>query len=201
MQGDSLKKILYDVNHDSCPYRMNFHCHTTCSDGSLSPIELIKQATSLSLDHIAVTDHHSVDSYDSILKWLSLNRSYYNKLPMLWSGIEITCLINKCLVHVIGLGFNIDSKYLIPYKQGCSTTGIDLEAKNVIKAIHSAGGLAFLAHPARYRIDYRTLIHQSHLLGFDGIETWYNYEFSKPWKPSELICSKINEEVVKFIRS
>ena len=198
MTSDSLRKILVDVDHQSCPYKMNFHCHTTCSDGSLSPIELIKQATTLSLDHIAITDHHSISSYNSMIKWLSVNRTTYNKLPILWSGIEITCLINKCLVHVLGLGFNVNSKFLLPYIKGHSTKGIFLQAENVVKAIHSAGGLAFLAHPARYRINYLTLINQCHFLGFDGIETWYNYEYSKPWKPSPLICSRINEEVVKL---
>ena len=198
MQVYSLKEVLAGVNEDSCPYTMNFHCHTTYSDGSLSPIDLIKQATTLSLDHIAVTDHHSIESYNFMTKWLSENRNKYKKIPTLWSGIEITCLINKCLVHVLGLNINITSQYLIPYVQGHSTKGIHLQAKNVVKAIHNAGGLAFLAHPARYRLNYESLINECHLLGFDGIETWYNYEYTKPWKPSPLICSRINDQVVKL---
>ena len=47
-----LKAVLEQVGPSSCPTTHNFHCHTICSDGSLEPLELIQQATELSLIHI-----------------------------------------------------------------------------------------------------------------------------------------------------
>ena len=54
-----LSKVLEQVGSSSCPGTLNFHCHTICSDGSLTPEELITQATERGLTHLAVTDHHS----------------------------------------------------------------------------------------------------------------------------------------------
>ena len=67
-------------------------------------------------------------------------------------------MILGCLVHVIGLGIDINSRYLNPYILGESPIGNDLNVKSVIKAINLAGGLSFLAHPARYRIPFYKLI-------------------------------------------
>ena len=44
----------------------------------------------------------------------------------------------------------------------------------VVKAIHEAGGLAVLAHPARYRLGHDLLIDEAARLGFDGGEAWYD---------------------------
>ena len=35
--GHPLRVVLADVHAGSCPGELNFHCHTTCSDGSLRP--------------------------------------------------------------------------------------------------------------------------------------------------------------------
>lgn len=46
------------------------------------------------------------------------------------------------------------------------------------------GGLAVLAHPARYRRSPEDLIPAAAALGIDGVETYYGYDNSDPWKPS-----------------
>ncbi|NEO24625.1 MAG: PHP domain-containing protein, partial [Moorea sp. SIO4A5] len=63
-------------------------------------------------------------------------------------------------------------------------TGNDAEAGAVIDAIHQAGGLAVLAHPARYRKSADELITAIANLGIDGVETYYAYTNPEPWKPS-----------------
>ncbi len=95
-----LRKVLSKVGPLSCPNEVNFHCHTICSDGSLTPRDLIIQATKMRIRHIAVTDHHSISAYPDMYDWLEKNRSL-EELPMLWTGIEISCLLKKTLVHVI----------------------------------------------------------------------------------------------------
>ncbi|NJN23146.1 MAG: hypothetical protein HC810_00365 [Acaryochloridaceae cyanobacterium RL_2_7] len=59
------------------------------------------------------------------------------------------------------------------------------KAENVISAIHEAGGVAILAHPARYRLDAKPLILAAIEMGLDGIETYYCYSRGVPWEPSE----------------
>ena len=50
-----LKEILRNIGRFSCPNDVNFHLHTKCSDGSLTPLQLINQAATNKLKHIAVT--------------------------------------------------------------------------------------------------------------------------------------------------
>ena len=188
-ESHALVNILKSITKESCPKSINLHMHSTYSDGSLSPKQIFKQAIELNIQHYAITDHHSVEAY------LELNRVMFSKdsivPPKLWSGIEITCLLKECLVHVLGLGFDPLSKYLFPYIEHKSAIGKDLLAETVVEAIHNANGIAVLAHPARYKIPFDVLIYEAAKHKFDAVETWYNYEREQKWKPSEFICDKI----------
>tara|TARA_B100001057_G_C22863199_1_gene955442 strand:+ start:3881 stop:4456 length:576 start_codon:yes stop_codon:yes gene_type:complete len=165
--------------------------HSIHSDGSLTAIEIYKQAMELNIKHFAITDHHSVDAYNELRKF---NDSYYKErlnFPKLWTGIEITCLLKGCLVHVLGLGFDHKSKYLLPYVEHKSAIGNELLASTVVDSIHKSNGIAVLAHPARYKLPFDILINEASKLNFDAVETWYNYERAPIWIPSEFICDKI----------
>ncbi len=190
-----LKDILKGINISSCPYHLNFHCHTLCSDGSLEPLELIKQACDIGIKHIAVTDHHSTEAYIKIQNWI-VNNKHITTLPYLWSGVEISSILCGCLVHILGIGFDHNSPYLKPYLFGDAAKGVDLEARSVIKAISKSGGLSILAHPARYRVHYKDLILESKRLGMDGIEVWYDYDMSSQWQPTPYLCNSISEIVI-----
>ncbi len=106
-----LVDVLKNIDIVSCPLNINLHCHTTSSDGSLEPLQLYRQASSLGLKHLAITDHHSVKAYLSIDSYLEKNNSYIFP-TVLWPGVEISCLLKGCLVHVIGLGFDIHSQFM-----------------------------------------------------------------------------------------
>ena len=190
-----LREILSSIGPKSCPKICNFHSHTTFSDGSLSPTELIIQATEKELSHIAVTDHHTTDAFPEMYQWLKEQKDQALTPPFLWTGIEITCLLRKCLVHVLGLDIDLTSTSLNIYRNGESAIGQDLEAKSVVRAIHDAGGLAILAHPARYRLNYNILIDEAYINNFDGAEAWYDYSYSEVWKPSPIICDSINNKL------
>jgi predicted metal-dependent phosphoesterase TrpH len=105
--------------------------------------------------------------------------------------VEISCLLEGCLVHVLGLGFAEEHPSLHPYLQGTSVVGPALQAEAVLKAIRAAGGLALLAHPARYRLPHQRLIAAAAELGFDGAEVWYDYGMQPRWQPTPLVCEAI----------
>ena len=186
-----LKKIIKSITKQSCPNSINFHMHSTYSDGSLSPIEIYNQAIDLNLDHYAITDHHSVSAYLELSKLIDSKFHDCPKFPKLWTGIEITCLLRGCLVHVLGLGFDHNSINLLPYVDHKSAIGNELLASTVVDSIHKANGIAVLAHPARYKMPFDILINEASKLKFDAVETWYNYERAHDWIPSEFICDKI----------
>jgi predicted metal-dependent phosphoesterase TrpH len=191
IDSTELINIIKSITKNSCPNSINFHMHSTFSDGSLTAKQIYYQAIELNIDHYAITDHHSVNAYIELSK---INDSIYKErsnFPKLWTGIEITCLLKGCLVHVLGLGFDHNSKYLLPYVDHKAAIGNELLASTVVDSIHKANGIAVLAHPARYKLPFDLLINEASKLGFDAVETWYNYERAHNWIPSEFVCDKI----------
>jgi len=186
-----LTPVLEQVNEYSCPTQFNFHCHSLCSDGSLTPGELADQAVEIGLKHFAVTDHHRLEAFPLVQARLDQRRQEGAQVPTLWTGTEISCLLETCLVHVLALGFVADHSAMAPYLQGDTVVGDLLQAKAVVSAIQAAGGLALLAHPARYRLSFKPLVKAAAALGFDGAEVWYDYEMQSEWRPSPHVCGQV----------
>lgn len=190
-----LRSVLESVGPQSCPGELNFHCHTICSDGSLQPAELIRQASRNGLRHLAVTDHHSSAAYQPMLSWLRGEQELGHSVPTLWTGMEISCILRGCLVHMLALGFELDHPALAAYNRGDAVVGEALRADSVVKAIHEAGGLAVLAHPARYRLGFRELIDAASDLGIDGGEAWYDYDMQPSWQWTPMVCEQIDAQL------
>lgn len=182
----ALKQVWETLTAESCPRHYNFHIHTTCSDGQLNPITLIEQAVKIGLKGMAITDHHSVRGYQYAKEWLQQTHlsQPHTPLPHLWTGIEITSDLLGTDVHILGYGFNPEHQAMTPYLQGTSPQGLQAQAKTVIDALHQAGGLVVLAHPARYYRHLKQLIPIVADLGIDGVEAYYAYGNPKPWYPS-----------------
>ncbi len=197
MNKRDLIELTKRVNKESCPKNINFHCHTTFSDGSLNPEDLLDQAYRNNLKFLSITDHHCVQAHVHIKKNKLLEKYPFNSINLI-SGIEINCLLKGCLVHVLGLGIDIYHRSLYPYIKGESPVGVDLQSKSVCKAIKEAGGLSFLAHPARYRLPFNVIISEAFSVGIDGIEVWYDYSLKKIWEPSLFICEKIDQLADKY---
>ena len=197
MNKEELINITRNINIKSCPKNINFHCHTIFSDGSLKPEDLLAQAYKNQLKFLSITDHHTVNAHTYIEENNLMDKYPKNSLQLI-SGIEINCLLKGCLVHVLGLGIDINSKSLLPYVKGESPIGNNLQASSVCKAIKESGGLSFLAHPARYRLAFNILIKEAILVGIDGIEVWYDYALNKVWTPSSFICEKIDDLANKY---
>ncbi len=178
------------IDHESCPHRYNFHLHTQASDGQLTPQDLVDQAIEIGLEDFAITDHHSVAGYHAAQDYLVAQDQV--SLPRLWPGIEITALLLNVEVHILGYGFDPDHLALVDYTLGSAPEGEAAQAKNVIAALHQAGGLAVLAHPARYKLALTTLIPAAAELGIDGVEAYYAYGNPRPWTPSLEITEMVN---------
>lgn len=180
----ALKQVWSTIERDSCPRSYNFHMHTVCSDGQLTPEALIEQAVSIGLQGLAITDHHSVQGYERAQRWLAQTRIQHPKmlLPHLWTGVEVTSSLEGTEVHILGYAFDPSERAMQPYLQGDRPRQND--AASVISALHQAGGLVVLAHPSRYSLGAERLITAAAQLGIDGVEAFYAYGNPKPWKPS-----------------
>ncbi|MDY6783794.1 MAG: PHP domain-containing protein [Cyanobacteriota bacterium] len=184
--ADALERVWETIAPDSCPYSYNFHLHTRCSDGQLKPETLIEQAAKIGLQGLAITDHHTVSGYNAAQLWLDEMRSRYGdySLPRLWTGVEITARLLEVTVHILGYAFDPNNSAIASYLQGGEPQGDKAQAKCVIEAIHQAGGLAVLAHPARYKKPAKKLVTAAAEAGIDGVETYYAYRKTNPWQPT-----------------
>jgi predicted metal-dependent phosphoesterase TrpH len=78
----------------------DLHCHTTASDGKLSPLDLCARALANGVTHLAITDH------DTLSGWQSLAAAPEGLA--LISGIEYSCVWSGMTIHIVGLGFDAE---------------------------------------------------------------------------------------------
>ncbi len=88
---------------------IDLHIHSTASDGSFSPIEIINLAKKTKLQAISITDHDTIDGVKKILKY-----SQSNVLEII-CGVEISCeppvnFKHLGSIHLLGYGFSIYDK-------------------------------------------------------------------------------------------
>ncbi|MEX0270063.1 PHP domain-containing protein [Leptolyngbyaceae cyanobacterium UHCC 1019] len=183
-----LRGVFETIHAESCPTSFNFHMHTVCSDGQLQPEKLMEQAIAIGLQGFAITDHHTVDGYKRAQVWLAnyiqANPDRVSTLPHLWTGIEVTSRLLETEVHILGYAFDFNHLVMEPYLQKHAPQGAIASAAQVIASIHTAGGLAVLAHPCRYRRSPDDLIAAAATLGISGVETYYAYDNPSPWRTS-----------------
>jgi len=84
---------------------IDLHIHTTISDGTLTPKELIRQAKEAGLSAVAITDHDSIDGLDEA------QREADRLGVTLIKGIEFSTTFGENrLIHILGLGIDPQSE-------------------------------------------------------------------------------------------
>ncbi len=94
----------------------DLHTHTTFSDGSLSPEELLRIAEQIGLRAIAITDH---DTIDAIKPATYLSGKYHIEII---PAIELGTQVGSVELHFLGYFIDIESKALIHYLNHIKTT-------------------------------------------------------------------------------
>lgn len=88
-------------------FRADLHCHTTCSDGTFTPYEIIQEAVKVGLSGMSITDHDTMQAYENIF-------SYAHEMGIkLLPGIEFSAFHQEESVHILGYGFQIDHPVII----------------------------------------------------------------------------------------
>ena len=84
-----MTEIIYDL-----------HCHSTASDGILTPMELVQRAFEQGVNVLALTDHDSISG-------ISEARMHTEKYGMtLINGVEISTEWENRGIHIVGLDFD-----------------------------------------------------------------------------------------------
>lgn len=132
--------------------RGNLHMHTRRSDGRLPFEQAVALYEDAGYDFIAVTDH-----------WVVSENGQTPGGMLLLSGCEYNVgeNVREGVYHIVGAGMAREPALM----RGQS----GLTAQGIIDAIHEAGGLAILAHPAWSLNSAETV---SRLSGLDGTEIY-----------------------------
>ena len=137
------KVMFIDLTGKKC-FKLGLHTHTTLSDGRCTPEEVARMYKEAGYDAIAITDHWK---YGPACELAGLT---------VFSGAEYNLDTGDTAyggAHIVGL---------------CMTEAPDIRpgcaVQDAINAIHAAGGIAVLAHPAW------SLCQVEDMLGWQGID-------------------------------
>lgn len=74
---------------------LELHCHTTCSDGTLTPEELVQAAIAAGVKALAITDH------DTLAGWDRAIAAAGNQLEII-PGLELSTVHRERSLHILG---------------------------------------------------------------------------------------------------
>ena len=75
---------------------IDLHAHSSASDGTDSPADLVAAAASAGLDIVALTDHDTFSGWDDALS--AAEGTVVRVLP----GVEMSCALDGISLHVLG---------------------------------------------------------------------------------------------------
>ncbi|HHW56614.1 MAG TPA: PHP domain-containing protein [Clostridia bacterium] len=85
----------------------DLHMHSKASDGTNSPLEVVRLAKDHDLNCIALTDHDTIDGLEEAIK-----ASYEYKIEVI-PGIEFNCYYKDQEVHILGYFINYHDKKFV----------------------------------------------------------------------------------------
>ena len=156
--------------------KVNLHIHTIYSDGLAKPENIILQAKEKGYKKIAICDHNTLNAY---------TETDILKEDIVIPAIEFDVWCGYVFLHMLGYGIDVNNKELQSF---CAKTKKGTEAdyvrifsrinvKKLIQAIHNAGGIAVLAHPANcWALSMNRFIKKLISYGLDGLEVYYPYK-------------------------
>jgi len=91
-------------------FQADLHCHTTCSDGTSSPKEIIMAAKAADLQGLSITDHDTIEAYETAFTFAE--EYGVRLLP----GVEFSTTHKHTSVHVLAYSFDVEN---LNIKQFC----------------------------------------------------------------------------------
>jgi hypothetical protein len=111
---------------------IDLHTHTTCSDGTDTPLELVKKAASAGISILGIADH------DSTVGWSDAISALHGDLKLAL-GAEVSCLTKDGIsVHMLGMLFDGENQPLQQLLSDSRDTRIP-RMKKMIENLQSAG--------------------------------------------------------------
>ena len=90
--------------------KVDYHLHSTRSDGTISPAQLLTLASERGLAQLAITDHDTMAAYADLM---DLEVSAQGLGPRLITGCEFSSLWNGRNIHIVGLNMDLANPELL----------------------------------------------------------------------------------------
>ena len=81
---------------------VDLHMHSTYSDGTFSPVEMINMMNDLGIDYASITDHDNVKAYNDIRN----TKFNLNKPLTIIPATELGCSFEGVIRDVLGYGID-----------------------------------------------------------------------------------------------
>lgn len=170
------KELIKSFTEKDYENGVNLHIHTTFSDGTANAKDILDQAKNKGYRYIAITDHNTVDAHKS---------PEINSENIVIPAVEFDCWHKTTFFHLLAYGIDVNNEELTPFlaknKKETEKDLVRIFAKRditkLIPAIHNAGGIAILAHPACcWCINLENFVKELMAFGLDGLECYYPYD-------------------------
>lgn len=135
----------------------DLHSHSSCSDGDLTPAELVQRAAACGVDVLALTDHDDVAGLAEAQAQARLSGL------ILINGVEVSVSWQNKLVHIVGLGIDAENTGLQRGLQKLRETR-QWRAVEIAARLEQGGFTDVLAKVQRYACG--TIISRSHFARF-----------------------------------
>ncbi|MFI0999136.1 PHP domain-containing protein [Streptomyces galbus] len=90
--------------------RIDLHCHSTASDGTDTPAELVRHASAAGLDVVALTDHDTTRGYAEAIAALPAGLT-------LVTGAELSCRLDGVSMHMLAYLFDPEEPALLAERE------------------------------------------------------------------------------------
>ena len=111
----------------------DFHCHSLCSDGALTPHALIALAAERGLQQLAITDHDTTLAYTRQLA----DQARAAKITLI-SGCELSCVWQRRSIHIVGLNMDLAHPVFVQAMVE-QAKARDRRAEKIIQALQRLG--------------------------------------------------------------
>ena len=197
---ENLRELLNSFTKEDYSTKVNLHIHTTCSDGLGDYKQILESAKEKNYKLISITDHNTIEAHKNIQD------------KILLTGVEFDCWYGYVFIHLLAYGIDINNPKISTFLAKTKKDTEDVlprlfakrDVKKLIEAIHNAGGIAVLAHPACcWALNLEKLVKNLIKIGLDGIEVYYPYprfrKFAKFHDDKKVF--KIAEKYPQLIRT
>jgi len=112
------------------PNKADLHIHTTCSDGQLSPEEVIELAVDKKLTSVSITDHDTFEAYH-------IAKPFADEFGIdLIPGVEVTTVYKGRESHILAYYFDTETNYFAEFLSRQKNSRID-RIKNIVQTLQS----------------------------------------------------------------